>query len=416
MQPDDFFQTVPSTDVTSLHQCDHFVQFYEREDFLLDALSGFIGSGLRGGDACVVIATLPHRNGLEARLQASGLDLPHAIATGQYLSLDAADTLSRFMVEDGPDPDRFAGTMAPVLARAAAGGRAVRAFGEMVALLWADGKMQAALRLEELWNDMVKRDRFSLFCAYPLTAFLRAADGDAFAEICMKHSRVIPEIPDTERASLSNPQTVIALLRQKAIALEAEIAERQKAEERLARREKELADFLENSVVGLHQVGPDGTVLWANKAELDLLGYAPQEYIGRHIAEFHVDPDVIDDILAKLRRGEAVYDYPARLRCKDGSVKHVLIHSNGCFEDGRFMHTRCFTQDVTEHWKAEQEIQRLNRELTGKVEELERSRADLSEKVIDLERFHDVAVGRELKMMELEKKLEALTSVPRDLP
>ena len=131
-------------------------------------------------------------------------------------------------------------------------------------------------------------------------------------------------------------------------ALEAELARGRVAEAALRARERELADFVENAVEGLHRVGADGTILWANKAELQLLGYGRDEYVGRHIADFHVDEPVIADILAKLAAGEALYDYPARLRCRNGAIKHVLIHSNGYFEDGELRYTRCFTRDATE--------------------------------------------------------------------
>jgi len=110
----------------------------------------------------------------------------------------------------------------------------------------------------------------------------------------------------------------------------------------------ELSDFVENAVEGLHRVGPDGTILWANRAELQMLGYGWEEYVGRHIADFHADPETIDHILATLLSGGALYDQPARLRCKDGTIKRVLIHSNGHFVDGELRYTRCFTRDATE--------------------------------------------------------------------
>jgi PAS domain S-box-containing protein len=119
-------------------------------------------------------------------------------------------------------------------------------------------------------------------------------------------------------------------------------------EDPLRRREAQLRDFIENAPLGLHSVGPDGTILWANRAELDLLGYAEAEYIGRSIHEFHADADAIEDILARLNRGEALHDYEARMRAKDGSIKHVLISSNVYAPDGKFVHTRCFTRDVTD--------------------------------------------------------------------
>jgi PAS domain S-box-containing protein len=141
-----------------------------------------------------------------------------------------------------------------------------------------------------------------------------------------------------------------------AVFCEALQAARRRAEasgEELRRSEQELADFFENATVGLHWVGPDGTVLRANRAELDLLGYAREEYVGRHIAEFHADQAVIGDILDRLQKGEKLNDYPARMCCKDGTVKDVLIDSSVLWRDGRFVHTRCFTRDVTEQKRAQ---------------------------------------------------------------
>lgn len=111
--------------------------------------------------------------------------------------------------------------------------------------------------------------------------------------------------------------------------------------------EAELKDFVENAVVGLHWVGKDGTILWANQAELDLLGYTHEEYIGHSLAEFYVDRNAVEDILQRLLSDRPVQDYEAQLRCKDGSIRHVLIDSNAARTDGQFSHTRCFTRDIT---------------------------------------------------------------------
>jgi PAS domain S-box-containing protein len=127
--------------------------------------------------------------------------------------------------------------------------------------------------------------------------------------------------------------------------------------------ESDFRDLAESAVVGLHWVGPEGTVLWVNQAELDLLGYTRDEYVGHHISEFHADGPVIRDILAGLLRGEVLRDYEARLRCKDGSVRHVQITSSGLFEDGKFAHTRCFTVDVTEHRKLQTALHESERRL-----------------------------------------------------
>ena len=132
-----------------------------------------------------------------------------------------------------------------------------------------------------------------------------------------------------------------------------DITERKQTEEALRRSERNLSDFFDNASVGLHWIGPTGVVVRVNQTELDLLGYAREEYLGHHIAEFHVDQSIIQDLLTRMMRGEALYEYSARLRCKDGSIREVLINSNALFENGQFVHSRCFTRDVTARKKAE---------------------------------------------------------------
>jgi PAS domain S-box-containing protein len=131
---------------------------------------------------------------------------------------------------------------------------------------------------------------------------------------------------------------------------------RLRMEELLRTRERELSDFVQNAIVPMHWVGPDGRILWANQAELDLLGFSKEEYFGRHISEFHVDQAVVEGILERLAAHETIREHEARLRCKDGSIKDVLISSNVCFEGERFVHTRCFTRDITGRKQAEQAL------------------------------------------------------------
>ena len=132
-------------------------------------------------------------------------------------------------------------------------------------------------------------------------------------------------------------------------------------EESLRRSERELSDFFDNASVGLHWVGPDGIILRVNQTELDLLGYSREEYVGHHIAEFHVDRGVIDDILQRLGRRETITSYEARLRRKDGSHCYALINSNVLWEDGKFVHTRCFTRDITDQKIAEEALREADR-------------------------------------------------------
>ncbi len=127
--------------------------------------------------------------------------------------------------------------------------------------------------------------------------------------------------------------------------------------------EFDFEDFFENGALALHLVGADGTILHANKAELDLLGYSAHEYIGRPIAEFHVNQEAIREILTRLKRGEKLDKCPARLRARDGSVKHVEITSSVQFKRGQFINTRCFTVDVTELHRAREEARRKDDQL-----------------------------------------------------
>jgi PAS domain S-box-containing protein len=131
-------------------------------------------------------------------------------------------------------------------------------------------------------------------------------------------------------------------------------------EQKIAERvDRELKQCLDHAAEGLHWVGPDGTILWANQTELDLLGYTRDEYIGHNIAEFHVDQPIIGDILTRLTRGETLLNYEARLRRKDGSVRYVQINSNVLWRDNQFLHTRCFTRDVTDRKAADELALRL---------------------------------------------------------
>ncbi|HEX2065915.1 MAG TPA: PAS domain-containing protein, partial [Candidatus Thermoplasmatota archaeon] len=289
------------------------------------------------GAARIVIATPEHRAGLAGRVDPARLTM-----------LDAAETLGRFMVDGTPDEQRFLQHVgAPV--REAARGGPVRLFGEMVALLAQDGNFAAALQLEGLWNRLLADLDASLLCAYPASLFATAGGKAALPGVCSVHAAA-----DLLDAPPADPllATLIHVLQERSNALGAEVARR-------AQAEQELADFVENALEGLHRVGPDGRILWANQAELDLLGYARQEYVGRHIAEFHVDARVISGMLDKLRRGEPIRDQDARLRCKDGSIRHVRITSNSRMQDGRLVYTRCFTRDVTDRVQLLEERRRL---------------------------------------------------------
>lgn len=220
-------------------------------------------------------------------------------------------------------------------------------------------------RAAELWGRTPSSDKGERFCG---SHRLLLPDGSSlphehspivralFAGTPTSNAEVVMERPDGSR--------VVALVNvrplrdaegniQGAINCFQDISAYRRLEEDVHRKNADLEDFFENSAIGLHIVGADGIIQRANKAELELLGYSSDEYIGHHIAEFHADAPVIGDILHRLSCGERLDRYPARLRAKDGSTKHVLITSNSRLHDGEFISTRCFTTDVTELFEAE---------------------------------------------------------------
>jgi signal transduction histidine kinase len=239
---------------------EHSVQFYGEDSSLLEESSRFIGTHLVTGDAAVVIATKAHRDGIAQRLESRGLDLFVAVAKGRYIALDAAETLARFMRNGRPDAKLFGDVIGGILAKAAAattGGDApgIAAFGEMVALLWAEGNAEAAVRLEQLWNDLAQNFLpFSLHCAYPISDFDRGAHGELFLEICKKHSHVIPVESYTALIGDEARLRSISQLQQKAQALENEMAERKQVEETLRQTKADLELQVEERTAALRRL------------------------------------------------------------------------------------------------------------------------------------------------------------------
>jgi PAS domain S-box-containing protein len=138
----------------------------------------------------------------------------------------------------------------------------------------------------------------------------------------------------------------------------------------LHQREQELEDFFENGPVGLHWAGPDGTILRANRAEMEMLGYPKEDYVGRRIGEFFFDHKKLEDIFRRLEEVETVRNYEVNLRCKDGSVKHVLVNANVFWKNEQFVRTRWFTRDITDRKRAEEERERLIVELRQAVDQI----------------------------------------------
>jgi hypothetical protein len=174
--------------------CEHVVQIYGDDRVFLDGLEGFVGNGLRQGEGAIVIATVTHLHGIEKRMRQNGVDVDRARAENRYVPRLAEEVLEEFMVRDWPDEALFLQSMEALirLARGPAD-RKVRAFGEMVAILWARGNHAATIHLELLWTKVLQAEKFPLFCAYPRDTFSKNAT-ESIVEICRIHSRVAPPV------------------------------------------------------------------------------------------------------------------------------------------------------------------------------------------------------------------------------
>jgi excisionase family DNA binding protein len=223
----------PGARWSDMSATDHFVQFYERDDVLLDGVAQFMAAALRGGDAGIVVATPAHRGGIEQRLRADGIDVARAIAEGRYQALDASATLALFLVDDVPDDLRFSAVIGSLLDRAAVAGRGVRVFGEMVALLAGDGNHVGAVELEGLWNKLQHQRSFALYCAYPMAQFQGVRLASALGQVSEAHARVIPLETYNALEGADERLREVLTLQHKARSLEAELEERKLMEDRL---------------------------------------------------------------------------------------------------------------------------------------------------------------------------------------
>jgi signal transduction histidine kinase len=203
----------------------HIVQFYEGEEFLCDVVAEFMATGLRKREPIIVIATDAHRRAFLASLAARGLEVAAALGTGQLIMLDARETLDCFMVDGLPDEAAFKSVLGGLLNKvcSAAPQRRVRAYGEMVNLLWQDGNAVAAELLEGLWNELAEVHSFSLLCAYHMANFHREAHGEAFSRVCQSHSHVQPAETYSPHEDSEVRFRQVSTLQQRAHALESEI-------------------------------------------------------------------------------------------------------------------------------------------------------------------------------------------------
>ncbi len=174
---------------------DHVIQIYDDDTAMLEMLTGYALDGFYVGDSVIVLATAGHLSALNKKLTARGANLHPLIADGRYIPLNAEDVLTKFMVNGSPHEQYFIETLTPIIQRARKNAKKVRAFGEMVVVLWARGHRSATIQLEHIWNKVCREENICLLCAYPKKSF----DNDASAaimHICEAHSKQVGINPE----------------------------------------------------------------------------------------------------------------------------------------------------------------------------------------------------------------------------
>jgi MEDS: MEthanogen/methylotroph, DcmR Sensory domain len=181
--------------VQEAHQ-HHAVQFYDDEKTLYATVAGFLGQGLVDEQPAILIATAAHCGPILDELKGRMLDVDHAQGSGDLIVLDAEETLAQFMRDDVPSADAFESTVGDLIRRLLvkrSKPTLIRAYGEMVDVLWKDGKSDAAIRLEILWNRLADRFGFALLCGYSMGHFYKQTD--RFEDVCRQHAHVVPPRP-----------------------------------------------------------------------------------------------------------------------------------------------------------------------------------------------------------------------------
>lgn len=171
----------------------HIAQLYQHDLFLCQSVGIYIQTGLRRGEAVVLVATPDHVPSFCQDLRMNGFDVEALKRSGQLVILDAETTLSQFLIDGDPNRERFMQIVGGVIEKAGENFPRVRAFGEMVNLLWEKGELSRAIALEELWNDLAKTHAFSLFCAYVMDNFNPMVHDGPLQKVCKTHSHLIPD-------------------------------------------------------------------------------------------------------------------------------------------------------------------------------------------------------------------------------
>ncbi|PYV79624.1 MAG: hypothetical protein DMG93_20485 [Acidobacteria bacterium] len=293
----------------------HTVQFYGDDGSLFHELNRYIGSALLNGSSAIIIATEGHLDSLAHTLKRRGVSITAAVTEGRYIALPAPELLSKFIVDGVPDPALFSEVVGEVINRAAEASRAedhrVVAFGEMVALLWAEGQTEAALKVEKLWNELAKKHSFALHCAYPIPEFCRDQDEESLMKICAEHTG---DVRDGVLHTFASEAGSSADRLQEEVRALAEINWQQ--------REEPFKLFVANvQDYAIFMLDLEGRVMTWNLGAERIKGYTSSEIIGQHFSRFYpedVRSTKPQQLLDRATREGHVEDEGWRVR-KDGS-------------------------------------------------------------------------------------------------
>ena len=369
---------------------DHIVHFYEDEEFLFDAVAHFAGAGLAAGEPVLLVATEPHRTAFAERLRRNGANPTLAIASGQLSMLDARETLLGFMVGDEPDWGRFRATIAPALDRCRATRTAarVRVFGEMVNLLWSGGNRAAAVRLEELWNQLARQQSFTLLCAYSMGNFYMPGDGELFDGVYRRHTHVISPSDGAARVvsalenELEHRKQLEGVLRRalRRRAASAGVMEEKSAQD--AQRFRLLVESVKDYAIFM--LDAQGLVSSWNAGAERIKGYRAEEILGQHFSRFYPPEDVgkCEMELEVAAREGRFEDEGWRVR-KDGSRFWAnVVLSRMVDRNGTLVGFAKVTRDLTARRQLEEE--RVARVTLEKALEVQRKTEELRERLIGI--------------------------------
>jgi PAS domain S-box-containing protein len=397
----------------------HEVQFYSSDDFLLEVVSRFIAQAITAGDATMVVATQPHWDGITQILEARGIAVDEQTENGQTMFVDVDDLLAKMTVDGWVDGTKFTRIISSLLTKARGekegSGSQVAVFGELVALLWAQGRWQEAIQVEELWNSLARTEPFYLLCAYPLSGFNRDTHTAPFLEVCAQHSHVVPSETFLRFTKPEERLRIIACLEQKAQALDSEV--RSRRSELLFRL---FVDAVEDYAI--FTLDSEGCIRSWNAGAERIQGYKTAEILGQHFSCFYPEDDVRSgtpkaELETAARDGR--FEVEAWRVRKDGSMfwANVVI-TPVRDQDGRVIGFGKVTRDFTERMKTQSALQKEiaeKRKIEQRLRSSERSLRELSLHLLHTQDEERRRIGRNLhdslgqSLAVLKMKLDCLS-------